>query len=135
MQNIKSMIHFLRIFDGRQIKKQELQDSFALEDLEIIKSMYIHAIITDDKDGIIILTSTGKFMLYFQNYSEDIQNFGNLLESIGLDTKYFYEYISHCYPECNFASTFNISNYEKYLEKVQKEKQQSKMLLLNNRNI
>lgn len=135
MQNIKSMIHFLRIFDASQINEQRLKAIFAPEDLEIIKSMYTHAIITKDTKGIIILTPPGKFILFFQNHIEDIQNFGNLLESIGIDTNYLYDYIkNNYYSESDTIGIFDINNYEKYLERIHTKKQQSKKVLLNNEN-
>lgn len=137
MQNIVTTgVSILRIFDGASVQKKELPRLFCEEDLNIINSMYKEGTITDNKNEVgkvvVKLTTRGQLILFIEDNRSDVYSFGELLESMGIDTTYLYNYLEQ-YLNSEYIELYNIDNYKKYL-KLQSDNI-SKRLLLNNRNI
>ena len=98
--------------------------------------MYKEGTITDNKNEegkvVVKLTTRGQLILFIEDNRSDVCTFGELLESMGIDTTYLYNYLEQ-YLNSEYIELYNIVNYKKYL-KLQSDNL-SKRLLLNNRNI
>lgn len=133
---VTTSVNILRIFDGARVQKKELPRLFSKEDLFIVNNMYKEGAITDDKneDGnkVVKLTTRGQLILFIEDNRSDVCTFGELLESMGIDTTYLYNYLEQ-YLNSEYMELYNIENYKKYL-KLHSDNI-SKRLLLNNRNI
>lgn len=139
----EKIFNILNIINKSTIKCDLIEKNFSSEEIEIIRKLYIDGSIVNSFDRekgyeIIVLTRKGKFLLFNENYKDEIEKIASIIENNGYRACYLGDYLNTCDLDKSLEEIFSIEDYELFihnLEQLQNARVARRIMLMNNRNI